>query len=65
MHILKIKSILITKKTDNKILLFVREYKNENSYTQPYYFLGKVNYVSHQGSKPMSIVWRLEEPMTH
>lgn len=47
----------------NKILLFVRENRSENLSTSPYYFLGKANYVSHEGSKPISIVWELEEPM--
>lgn len=47
----------------NTILLFVREYKSENSITSPFYFLGKANYVSHEGSKPISIVWELEKPM--
>ena len=45
------------------VLLFVREYKMINNVTQPYVFLGKANYVSHSGSRPLSIVWRLEEPM--
>jgi len=47
----------------NKILLFVRENRSENLITSPYYFLGKANYVSHRGSKPISIVWELEKPM--
>jgi len=51
------------RKTGNNVLLFVREYKSENGIAAPYHFLGKVNYVSHIGSKPMSITWRLEEPM--
>ena len=28
----------------------------------PYTFLGKAEYISHKGSKPMSIVWKLEKP---
>ena len=43
-------------KTD--VLLFVRIDKD-----QPYVCLGKANYVSHTGSKPMNIVWELEVPM--
>ncbi|WP_281418839.1 DUF3427 domain-containing protein [Vallitalea pronyensis] len=46
---------------DTTVLLFVREYKSENGITSPYYFLGKANYVSHSGSKPINIVWELEE----
>lgn len=41
------------------ILLCVREYKSVNNQTAPYYFLGPAEYVSHTGSKPMSIIWRL------
>lgn len=46
------------------IILFVRE-KAENEYnnTNGYICLGKVKYTSHQGTKPMSIIWKLEEPM--
>ncbi|WP_167816342.1 DEAD/DEAH box helicase [Methanocorpusculum sp. GPch4] len=43
------------------ILLFVRQAKSEGTQTMPYVFLGRVHYVSHEGSKPMSIVWRLEK----
>ncbi len=42
------------------ILLFVREFKKDAIGTAPYTFLGKAFYVSHTGSKPMNIVWRLE-----
>lgn len=49
---------------DNQVLLFVREYNKENGAGAPYYFLGKVTYVNHIGSKPMSITWKLEERMT-
>lgn len=46
-----------------QILLFVREEKQKHGITAPYFFLGKVRYVSHQGSKPMNIIWKLENPM--
>ncbi len=46
-----------------KVLLFVREYRTENGITSPFYFLGKANYISHEGSKPINIVWELEEKM--
>lgn len=51
------------RETGNKIALFVREYKSEFGYTSPFIFLGTADYVSHSGSKPVSIVWRLHEPM--
>lgn len=41
------------------ILLFVREEKYQDGLTVPYTFIGPADYVSHQGSRPMSIVWRL------
>jgi hypothetical protein len=47
----------------NTVLLFVREYKTENGINAPFYFLGKANYVSHKGSKPISLIWELEEKM--
>ncbi|WP_281884800.1 DUF3427 domain-containing protein [Paenibacillus sp. YYML68] len=51
------------KETGNRILLFVREYKEEHSFTSPFTFLGEAEYVRHSGSKPMSFVWRLKEEM--
>lgn len=42
------------------ILLFVREQKDDSYGSVPFMFLGKAKYVSHQGDKPMSIVWKLE-----
>jgi hypothetical protein len=47
------------RKLGDRVLLFVREYKKENGVTSPYYYLGTANYVSHTGSRPMSIVWQL------
>ncbi|NLB34511.1 MAG: DUF3427 domain-containing protein, partial [Elusimicrobia bacterium] len=52
------------RKTGNTILLFVRENRtNENNFAEPYHFLGSANYITHHGSKPMSITWRLHNPM--
>ena len=53
----------ITHQENNKnILLFVRE-KNVDAFknTLSYVFLGKVFYKEHQGTKPMSITWKLEK----
>jgi hypothetical protein len=46
------------------ILLFIRE-KNTDEFdnTIAYVFLGVSNYIEHDGSKPMSIKWELNEPM--
>jgi DNA or RNA helicases of superfamily II len=47
------------------VLLFLREHKKdpETNMAEPYTFLGKAQYVSHKGSKPMSIIWRLDKPI--
>ena len=39
-------------------VLFVREKSKD-----PYMFLGPVRYVSHQGTRPMSVYWNLVTPM--
>ena len=46
-----------------RILLFVREFKRDALGTSPYTFLGQASYVSHTGSRPMSIIWKLEKPI--
>lgn len=47
----------------SKILLFVRESKNDIAGTAPYTFLGPAFYVQHKGSRPMNIIWQLENPI--
>lgn len=49
--------------TGTHVLLFVREATRKYGMTSPFTFLGKVHYVSHQGSKPMDVIWKLEIPM--
>ena len=46
-----------------RVLLFVREFKQDMLGTSPYTFLGQATYVSHTGSRPMNIVWELEYPI--
>jgi superfamily II DNA or RNA helicase/HKD family nuclease len=42
-------------------ILFVRESKAlPSGLSAPYYYLGPCDYVSHEGSRPISIVWRLQ-----
>jgi Domain of unknown function (DUF3427)/Helicase conserved C-terminal domain len=41
-----------------RFLLFVRPRRED-----PFLFLGPLHYVSHSGSRPMSIYWNLEHPM--
>ena len=51
------------RKTGDRELIFVREYKNNKLGAAPYTFLGIADYVRHEGSKPMNIVWKLREPI--
>ncbi len=45
-------------------LLFVREHKEQaGGLAAPYAFLGPAEYVSHSGSRPISIVWRMRHPI--
>jgi superfamily II DNA or RNA helicase/HKD family nuclease len=48
---------------DTRVLLFVRERKQGELGTQPFYFLGPVSYVDHHGERPVSFTWRLPRPM--
>jgi superfamily II DNA or RNA helicase len=45
------------------VVLFVRERKKVNGLTEPYYCLGTAKFVSYEGSKPMSIKWKLDNKM--
>lgn len=58
------KSYINHKQNGKKILLFVRESRtDEDGFTQGYVFLGPVQYVDSNGSKPMSIRWELDKPI--
>ena len=47
-----------------KILLFVREQnKDEYGLAMSYVFLGEAGFVKSYGARPMSIEWRLVEPI--
>ncbi len=52
-------------KHGSKVLLFVREFKADKitNSARPYTYLGTAEYVSHSGSKPMNIVWKLDQPI--
>jgi hypothetical protein len=45
------------------VLLFVRERKTFELGTQPFTFLGPVDYVGHRGERPVAFTWRLPIPM--
>ena len=51
------------RKTNSKILIFVREFKTDISGTAAYTFLGLANYMKHEGSRPMNITWKLHAPI--
>ena len=57
----------INQEKDNKtILLFLRESNRDaDGFTQGYVFIGPARYVEHEGSKPMSVKWELQEPIPH
>ena len=51
------------RKHSSQVVLFVREFKNDAAGAAPYTFLGLVQYIRHNGSKPMNIVWKLLRPI--
>jgi len=60
------KSYINHLENDKQILLFVREKaKDQFGNTMGYVFIGKANFQETYGAKPMSIKWRLEEPLPH
>ncbi len=48
------------KKENEKILLFVREAKEDRFGSLPYTLLGEAEFVEYTGSKPMNIIWKLK-----
>lgn len=50
-------------KGQDKVLLCVREFKQELGMTAPFTLLGTASYVSHEGSRPMSITYKLHRPI--
>lgn len=57
------KRYISKKKGSGHALLFVREQKSDIYGAQPFVFLGPVYYVKHEGSRPMNVTWRLEQPI--
>lgn len=47
----------------SRVLLFVRDDEKDELGTAPYTFLGRARHVSHKGSRPIAVTWRLDEPM--
>ena len=46
--------------SNGRISLFVRINRKENGQASPYIYLGEAEYVSHSGSRPVGIVWKLK-----
>jgi hypothetical protein len=47
----------------SRVLLFCRERNDGDFGAQPYFFLGPARYVTHTGTRPMAITWKLNYPM--
>ena len=47
----------------SRVVLFVREFKQDSIGAAPYTCLGTAAYVKHTGSKPMNITWHLDQPI--
>ena len=49
----------------SSILLFVREYQIDriSGTREAFTYLGKAEYVSHTGSRPMNVIWKLDKPI--
>ncbi|MEI8033515.1 MAG: DUF3427 domain-containing protein [Chlorobiaceae bacterium] len=45
-------------------ILFIRDRKKlSNGLTAPYFFAGPLQYLKHEGSKPISFIWELDYPL--
>ncbi len=55
------REIIEHQRLGSRVFLFVREHKLSNGKAAPFHFYGEVDYVSHEGSKPMSVVWELKK----
>lgn len=47
----------------SRVVLFVREFKQDSIGAAPYTCLGTAAYVKHTGSRPMNITWHLDQPI--
>ena len=63
-HSPKGESYINHKALGKKILLFVREQNvDEYGFTMSYTFLGETEFIKSKGARPMSVEWKLYEPM--
>lgn len=49
---------------ESEVHLFVRKNKLEGKTAAPFIYCGTLTYESHTGAKPMSVVWKMNEPLT-
>ncbi len=54
---------LTQRETGTHVFLFARQTSDDEIGARPYVFLGPASYVSHEGSRPVAITWRLDHPM--
>lgn len=54
---------LTQRESGTHVFLFARQTSDDEIGARPYVFLGPASYVSHNGSRPIAITWRLEHPM--
>lgn len=53
----------ISRADGHKVLLFVREYNKLYNNAAPYVFLGNARYLSHEGDRPIEIIWKMDKPI--
>lgn len=58
------REIIEHEKLGSRVFLFVRENKLSNGKAAAFHFYGEVSYQGHEGSKPMSVIWKLHSPAT-
>jgi hypothetical protein len=46
-----------------RILIFAREKKKQNGLTLPFTYLGQANHTTHEGDRPIKMVWQLDHSM--
>ncbi|WP_411814736.1 DUF3427 domain-containing protein [Paenilisteria weihenstephanensis] len=46
-----------------QVKLFVRRKAKVDDVTEPFIYLGEVNYISNDKNKPMSVIWRFHQPV--
>ena len=58
------KGIINHEQNESHVYLFVRKNKLEGKTAAPFIYCGALNYENHTGTKPMSVVWRLDDSLT-